>query len=61
MSQGSNEVKKLNPVNSIVCCNIAHDYNRINLEYLKTLFGESFRLLELHSNNPSLNNDISFN
>jgi hypothetical protein len=53
----ADEIKKINPTNAIVCCNTANSYNSKNLDYLKALFGNSFSLLELHSNNPSLNND----
>lgn len=51
------EIKKVNPKNAIICCNIANDYNKKNLTHLQELFGATFNLLELHSANPSLNND----
>lgn len=53
----ADEIKKINPTNAIVCCNIGNDYNKENLAYLIDLYDDKFSLLELHSNNPSLNND----
>lgn len=53
----ADEIKKINPTNSIVCCNTANDYNKENLAYLKNLFGYTFTLLELQADNPSSNND----
>lgn len=53
----ADEINKINPTNSIICCNTANDYNKQNLTHLQDLFGASFSLLELHSNNPSINND----
>ena len=53
----ADEIKKINPTNSIVCCNTSNDYNKVNLEHLKNLFGDTFTLLELQADNPSHNND----